>query len=105
ARAAVGRQARAPYGIRREVLLSPLSIPCNPPPWGMLHAVDVSTGAVRWEVPLGTVRDVSRVPSPKRWGSVSLGGPVVAGGLAFIAASMDRRLRAFDLRTGVLKWE
>lgn len=105
AKAALARQTPAPYGVRREVLLSPLGIPCNPPPWGMLHAVDASTGEVRWEVPLGDVRDVSIVPSPARWGSANLGGPVVSGGLVFIAAAMDRRLRAFDLATGRLAWQ
>jgi quinoprotein glucose dehydrogenase len=71
----------------------------------MLHAVDASTGEVRWEVPLGTVQDLSYVPAPGRWGSVNLGGPIVTGGLVFIAAAMDHRLRAFDLATGALAWE
>jgi quinoprotein glucose dehydrogenase len=105
AKAAVARQTPAPYGVRREVLLSPLGMPCNPPPWGMLHAVDTRTGQVRWEVPLGTVQDVSIVPSPRSWGSANLGGPVITGGLAFIAATMDRKIRAFDLATGQIAWE
>jgi quinoprotein glucose dehydrogenase len=105
AKSAVARQTPAPYAVRRSVLLSPLGIPCNPPPWGMLHAVDAASGLVRWEVPLGTVQDVSIVPSPNRWGSVNLGGPVITGGLVFIAAAMDHRLRAFDLATGALRWE
>ena len=105
AKSVVGRQTPAPYGVRREVLLSPLGIPCTPPPWGMLHAVDASTGEVRWEVPLGTVQDLSFVPPPKSWGSVNLGGPVITGGLVFIAAAMDHRIRAFALASGKLKWE
>jgi quinoprotein glucose dehydrogenase len=109
--AAPGRTAQAapqtgtPYGTVREVPVSPLGLPCSPPPWGMLHAVDASSGKVLWEVPLGTVQDLSRVPSPGAWGSPNLGGPVIAGGLVFIAASMDRRIRAFDLRTGEEVWE
>lgn len=105
AKAVVERQTPAPYGVRRGVLLSPLGIPCNPPPWGMLHAVDAHTGEVRWEVPLGTVQDITVVPSPRRWGSVNLGGPVITGGLVFIGAAMDHRFRAFDLTNGELKWE
>jgi quinoprotein glucose dehydrogenase len=99
------RQAPAPYAVRRHVLLSPLKLPCNPPPWGSLHAVDTATGEVRWEVPLGTLRDLARVPTPARWGGVNLGGSLIAGGLVFIAATPDRRLRAFDLATGARRWE
>jgi quinoprotein glucose dehydrogenase len=99
------RQEPAPYAVRREVLLSPLKLPCNPPPWGSLHAVDTATGEVRWEVPLGTLRDLAPVPTPRRWGAVNLGGSLVTGGLVFIAATPDRRIRAFDLATGVRRWE
>lgn len=105
AHVSIARQAPAPYAVKRGVLLSPLGIPCTPPPWGMLHAVDTHTGEVRWEVPLGTSRDVTRVPVPFDWGSVNLGGPVIAGGLVFIGASMDRRIRAYDLATGSLVWD
>jgi quinoprotein glucose dehydrogenase len=105
ANASVGRQAPAPYGVKRSVLLSPLGIPCTPPPWGLLHAVDIHTGAVRWEVPLGSSTDITRVSLPFRWGSVNLGGPLVAGGLVFIGASMDRRIRAFDLASGEQLWQ
>jgi quinoprotein glucose dehydrogenase len=105
ARVSVARQAPAPYAVKRGVLLSPLGIPCTAPPWGMLHAVDTRTGDVRWEVPLGTSRDLTKVPVPFDWGSINLGGPVISGGLVFIGASMDRRLRAYDLATGALAWE
>jgi quinoprotein glucose dehydrogenase len=99
------RQAPAPYAVRREVLLSPLMLPCNPPPWGSLHAVDTATGDVRWEVPLGTLRDLAVLPTPKKWGAVNLGGSLITGGLVFIAATPDRRIRAFDLATGARRWE
>jgi quinoprotein glucose dehydrogenase len=39
-------------------------------------------------------------------GSISLGGPIVtAGGLVFIAGTVDPFLRAFDIETGKLLWE
>ncbi len=105
AKSSLARQIPAPYSVKREALLSPLGIPCNAPPWGVLHAVDMTTGLVRWETPLGTVRDITRFPTPMAWGSPNLGGPLVTGGLVFIAASMDRRFRAFELATGKLLWE
>ena len=105
AKFSVAQQARTPFAVKREPLLSPLGIPCTPPPWGMLHAVDMRNGTVAWEVPLGSLTDVTKIPSPGRWGSVNLGGPLVTGGLIFIGATMDRRLRAFDLATGDLVWK
>jgi quinoprotein glucose dehydrogenase len=70
----------------------------------MLHAVDLRTGRLAWEMPLGTIADITHVPTPARWGSPNLGGPLVTGELVFIAATMDRRLRAFDLASGELLW-
>jgi hypothetical protein len=61
---------------------------------------------VKWQVPLGTVRDLAPVPVPIRWGTPNLGGPIVTGGgLVFIAAAMDNYLRAFDLETGKELWK
>jgi quinoprotein glucose dehydrogenase len=102
----ISPQSGTPYGMRREWLLSPLGIPCNPPPWGMLHAIDLATGGVRWEVPLGTTRDMFPIPIAKKWGTPNMGGPIVtAGGLVFIAAAMDNYLRAFDIETGKELWK
>ena len=52
------RNTGTPYGMMRETLLSPLGMPCNPPPWGQLHAIDMHDGHVLWEVPLGTTEDL-----------------------------------------------
>jgi quinoprotein glucose dehydrogenase len=100
----VAPQKGTPYAVKREALLSPLGIPCSPPPWGMLHAVDLRSGEIAWEVPLGRLTDLTGVPTPMRWGSPNLGGPLVTGGVVFIGATMDRRLRAFELGTGELLW-
>ena len=103
--ATMGVQEGAPYGVRRELLLSPLGLPCNRPPWGTLVAIALATGEVQWEVPLGSMRDLTPLADATAWGSASLGGPLVtASGLVFIGASMDRRLRAFDVRTGAMLW-
>jgi quinoprotein glucose dehydrogenase len=92
--------------MRRNPLLSPLRLPCSPPPWGTLAAVDLAQGTIRWEVPLGTVRDLAKIPLPIRWGTPNLGGPLVtASGLVFIGAAMDHYLRAFDVDTGRELWK
>jgi quinoprotein glucose dehydrogenase len=104
AKYALQAQKGTPYAVRREPLLSPLGIPCSPPPWGTLHAVDMRTGQIVWTVPLGTVSDLTHVPSPNAWGSPNLGGPLITGDVVIIAAAMDRRIRAFDLATGERVW-
>jgi quinoprotein glucose dehydrogenase len=104
--AAVARQDGAPFGSRRELLRSPLGLPCNAPPWGTLVAIDLDDGHVRWEKPLGTMSDFAHLPAPRSWGSPSLGGPLVtSAGLVIIAAAMDHHLRAFDSANGELLWE
>lgn len=78
--------------------------PCNAPPWGQFSAVDVNTGQIKWQVPLGVSDDLP--PERRDTGRVNLGNPMVtAGGLAFIAATDDSRFRAFDTQTGKLLWE
>jgi quinoprotein glucose dehydrogenase len=102
----IAPQIGTPFGMRREVLLSPFGIPCNPPPWGTLAAIDLTSGTVRWEVTLGTTRDFLPVPLAIRWGTPNMGGPMVtAGGLVFIGAAMDNYLRAFDVETGEELWK
>jgi quinoprotein glucose dehydrogenase len=95
-----------PYLMKREFLLSPSRTPCNPPPWSTLAAIDLSTGELKWERPLGAIGALSLVPGSQDWGSPSLGGSIVtAGGLVFVAASMDDYLRAFDVETGRELWK
>src|SRR5262249_14681811 len=67
---------------------------CNRPPWGMLVAVDLDRGAIKWRVPLGIAADGTQ-------GTFNIGPALItAGGLVFIGGSADRKLRAFDLDNG-----
>ena len=95
----------SPWGVTRKALLSPLGLPCNRPPWGALTAIDLTRGQRVWEVPLGTTSTLAPFGIALHWGTPGLGGAITtAGGLAFIGAAMDDRLRAFDSRTGAAMW-
>ncbi len=98
-----------PYVMRRRMLLAPSKLPCTPPPFGTLVAIDLKSGARKWEVPLGSLAALvgsdQGPPIPPEWGSPNLGGAIVTGGgLAFIGASLDRRLHAYDTESGREMW-
>ncbi len=100
----VSPQAGAPYGMKRETLLSSLGLPCNPPPWGVIAGVDLASGDVVWRKTLGTTEDLAGGP-PIKLGTPNFGGPIItASGLVFIGAAMDDYLRAFDVATGEELW-
>jgi quinoprotein glucose dehydrogenase len=101
------QQRGTPYAMRRRTLMSGLGIPCNAPPWGTLSAVDMREGVIAWQVKVGTIQDIAPAFVPNlELGVPGLGGPIVtAGGLVFLAATMDDYLRAFDIRNGAMLWE
>ncbi|MEP1595995.1 MAG: PQQ-binding-like beta-propeller repeat protein, partial [Halieaceae bacterium] len=84
---------------------SPLELPCSPPPWGTIAGIDLSSGDLLWQVPLGTTRDLAPFPAWFIKGVPNTGGPMsTASGLTFIAATTDFFLRAFDTMTGEELW-
>ena len=102
----IGSQTGTPYILKRDYLIKidehgfAMQFP---PPWGELIAIDLNTGKIKWETPLGYMMDPTKYPEAKNWGSINLGGAIVTKGkLAFVAASMDNHLRAFNSETGEL---
>ncbi|MEN2283330.1 PQQ-binding-like beta-propeller repeat protein [Algoriphagus sp. SE2] len=75
------------------------------PPWGLLTAIDMNTGKKKWQVTLGEIDSLS-AQGFEPTGTENYGGPVAtAGGVLFIAATKDEKIRAFDKETGELLWE
>jgi quinoprotein glucose dehydrogenase len=102
-------QYGTPYAVKTMPWLSFLKVPCNPPPWGTLTAIDLKTRRIVWQRPLGTTRDTgplrTKANLPLPMGIQNIGGNIVTrGGLIFVSATADRYLRAFDERNGKLLW-
>src|SRR6266545_3710188 len=79
--------------------------PAIKPPWGTLSAIDLNTGEYRWRIPLGEFTALTARGIPIT-GTEQYGGPIVTrGGLVFIAATQEGKIRAFDKSSGGLLWE
>jgi quinoprotein glucose dehydrogenase len=78
--------------------------PAIMPPWGTLSAIDLEKPTIAWQDTLGDYPELKARGIHS--GTENYGGPVVtAGGLLFIAATSDAKIRAFNKRTGQLLWE
>ncbi len=102
-------QLGTPYAASIAPFMSPLSVPCNEPPYGRLAVIDLQTRQVVWNRRLGTTNESG--PFGKKIGiALPMGVPLAAGpivtkgGVIFFGSGMDRFLRAFDLYTGKELW-
>jgi quinoprotein glucose dehydrogenase len=100
-------QEGTPYAADIHPFLSPLGVPCQAPPHGMINAIDLKTGKMVWSRPIGSARDLGpmNIAShlPFTIGTPLFGGPMsTAGGVVFAAATHDHAFRAFNSRTGRL---
>ena len=79
--------------------------PAVKPPWGTLNAIDLDTGDYLWKIPLGHEEELNDPNIPVS-GTENYGGPVISeGGVLFIAATRDEKIRAFHMQTGEQLWE
>ena len=79
--------------------------PAIKPPFGTMSAINLNTGEIVWQVPLGDYVKFKK-KGIENTGSFNRGGGIAtAGGLIFIGATEDEKFRAFDQRTGKIIWE
>ncbi|MBL4820968.1 MAG: membrane-bound PQQ-dependent dehydrogenase, glucose/quinate/shikimate family [Gammaproteobacteria bacterium] len=105
-----GNQLGTPYSHTTVRFISPLDIPCQQPPYGILAAIDLETKELLWERPIGTAKDTGPFNIPTRLpitvGTPMTGGTVTtAGGIIFIAGTFDKTVRAVNLLTGEELWQ
>jgi quinoprotein glucose dehydrogenase len=101
-----GNQTGAPYAMYRRFLQASSDLPCSPPPWGMLSAVDMKQGTIRWQVPIGSMQYFGGGHGPIPPGSIGFGGPIItASGLVFIGGTFDPYIRAFAVDTEKELWK
>jgi quinoprotein glucose dehydrogenase len=87
------------------LFLDPHGVPAIAPPWGSLNAVDLVTGEIAWKVPLGEYPQLV-AKGIRHTGTLNFGGAVAtAGGVIFIAATADEKIRAFEKSSGRVLWE
>ncbi|SQK77257.1 PQQ-binding-like beta-propeller repeat protein [Tatumella ptyseos] len=102
--------ADTPYGINVSPFFAPLTgMLCNEPPYGMITAINMHTQKVLWQHPLGSAEKNGPFGLPTELpiniGTPNNGGPVItAGGLTFVAATTDNKIRAYDSNTGKEVW-
>lgn len=83
----------------------PSGNPAMKGPWATLSALNLSTGEYEWQIPIGNdekLQEKGGLPT----GLLARSGPVVtAGGLVFISGAADKKLWAYDKKSGKMVWE
>jgi quinoprotein glucose dehydrogenase len=94
-----------PFVMRRRLLIGPSGLPCTPPPFGALVAIDLTTGKRLWESPLGNLPVSEGGATVSERGAINLGGVLItAGGIVFVGGTRDSTLRAYDIESGRELW-
>jgi quinoprotein glucose dehydrogenase len=78
---------------------------CNPPPWGVLSAVDLKAGKILWQSTVGTTEDQAPLGITFHFGTPLVNGVLVTGGGLVFTGAMDAYLRAFDAKSGAELWQ
>ncbi len=95
---------KSPYRMGGGKFLTKEGYPGVKPPWGHLSAINLNTGEVLWKQTIGDYPELKA--KGIHAGSENFGSSAVtAGGVIFISATRDEKIRAFNKKTGELLWE
>jgi quinoprotein glucose dehydrogenase len=75
------------------------------PPWGTLNAINLNTGEYEWKIPVGNIPELQQPGDPVTGAESTTGPMVTSGGLIFLGGMRDKKLMAFDKKTGEKLWE
>ncbi len=77
--------------------------PASKPPWGTITALNLNTGKIIWQTPLGyyeTLKSQKIITGTENYG----GATATAGELVFASGTLDKLIRAFDSTNGKELW-
>ncbi|MGP4843395.1 glucose/quinate/shikimate family membrane-bound PQQ-dependent dehydrogenase [Marinobacter sp. 1Y8] len=102
----LNENAGAEYSVELKPFMSPVGVPCQQPPWGYVAGADLRSGDIKWKHKNGTIKDMTPLSIPLKLGVPGIGGPIITGGgVAFLGATVDNYLRAYNVTNGEQLWE
>ena len=97
-------KSRLKYTDKKAIPLRDLDgYPGVKPPWGTLTAINLNTGKILWQSSLGyyeSLKSKGIITGTENFG----GATATSGGLVFVAGTLDKLIRAFDVETGKELW-
>ena len=97
-------KSRLKYTDKKAIPLRDLDgYPGVKPPWGTLTAINLNTGKILWQSYLGyyeSLKSKGIITGTENFG----GATATSGGLVFVAGTLDKLIRAFDVETGKELW-